>query len=159
MCDYVYLDGSSATVDSDFMLNWYIDNRYLRHYKGNQKVFVSVQQITFKFDDDSAEEFRDIPLQTELITNLNLKNCYNSKGLYKVLLLCDSLYLVLMDDNSDKTLTIRSNTSNNNYCMIYETDIPSLIQLGLLYVNNKLQFTDINKFDFKCLLKFEYEDI
>ena len=157
MCDYIYLDGSSATIDSDFMLNWYIDERYLRNKKENQKVFVSVQQITFIFIDDTEDDVQNVTIQTELITNLNLKNCYNSKGLYKVLLLCDSSFIIVVD-GADAILTIRSDTSNNNYYMIYETDTPSLIQLGLLYLNNKLQFTDENKVNFKCLLKFEYQD-
>ena len=158
MCDYIYLDGSSATVDSNFLLNWYIDERYLRNKKENQKVFVSVQQITFKFYDDSIESIMDVPVQAELITNLNLKNCYNSKGLYKVLLLCDTSVIVIQIAEDSRKQSTTSNTCNNNNYLIYETDTPSLIQLGLLLINESIQFADESKNDFKCLLKFEYQD-
>ena len=158
MCDYVYLDGSSATIDSDFMLNWYIDNRYLRHYKGNQKVFVSLQQISFQFEEITTQDVVDIQIQSELITNINLKNSYNTKGSYKVLSLCDSSFIILVD-GADKIKTIRTSTCNNNYYMVYETDTPLLIQLGIIVLNTKIQFTDLHKVNFKCLLKFEYEDI
>ena len=157
MCDYIYLDGSSATVDGDYLLNWYIDERYLRNKKENQKVFVSVQQISFQFEEVTDQDVIDILIQTELITNLNLKNCYNTKGLYKVLSLCDSSFIILVD-GEDKIKTIRSNTCNNNYYMIYEIDTPSLIQLGIMASNTKIQFTDLLKEKFKCLLKFEYQD-
>ena len=154
MCDYVYLDGSSATIDSDFMLNWYIDNRILRHYKGNQKVFVSVQQISFYVATTVIDTDKYIEFQTELISNLTLKNSYNTNGRYKVLSLCDSSLTVLTN-----TQTITTTTSNNNNYMVYEIDSPQLIQLGILYFNTALFFTDVNKVYFKCLLKFEYEDI
>ena len=42
--------------------------------------------------------------------------------------------------------------------MLYEINTPSLIQLGVLVINNSLEFTNNNKEQFKCLLKFEYQD-
>ena len=157
MCDYIYLDGSSATVDSNFLLNWYIDERYLRNKKENQKVFVSVQQITFNVEAITVEDEVNIILQTELITNINLINCYNTKGKYNILSLCDSS-VIIANDGTDNIQTIRTTTSNNNYYMLYEINTPSLIQLGVLVINNSLEFTNNNKEQFKCLLKFEYQD-
>ena len=157
MCDYIYLDGSSATVDSNFLLNWYIDERYLRNKKENQKVFVSVQQITFNVEAITVEDELNIILQTELITNINLINCYNTKGKYNILSLCDSS-VIIANDGTDNIQTIRTTTSNNNYYMLYEINTPSLIQLGVLVINNPLEFTNNNKEQFKCLLKFEYQD-
>ena len=143
MCDYIYLDGSSATVDGDYLLNWYIDERYLRNKKENQKVFVSVQQITFNVEAITVEDELNIILQTELITNINLINCYNTKGKYNILSLCDSS-VIIKNDGSDNIQTIRTTTSNNNYYMLYEINTPSLIQLGVLVVNNPLEFTNNN---------------
>ena len=157
MCDYIYLDGSSATVDSNFLLNWYIDERYLRNKKENQKVFVSVQQITFNVEEITADDELNILLQTELITNINLINCYNTKGKYNILSLCDSS-VIIKNDGTDNIQTIRTTTSNNNYYMLYEINTPSLIQLGVLVINNPLEFTNNNKEQFKCILKFEYQD-
>ena len=157
MCDYIYLDGSSATVDSNFLLNWYFDERYLRNKKENQKVFVSVQQITFNVEAITVEDELNIILQTELITNINLINCYNTKGKYNILSLCDSS-VIIANDGTDNIHTIRTTTSNNNYYMLYEINTPSLIQLGVLVINNSLEFTNNNKEQFKCLLKFEYQD-
>ena len=157
MCDYIYLDGSSATVDSNFLLNWYFDERYLRNKKENQKVFVSVQQITFNVEAITVEDELNIILQTELITNINLINCYNTKGKYNILSLCDSS-VIIENDGADNIQTIRTTTSNNNYYMLYEINTPSLIQLGVLVINNSLEFTNNNKEQFKCLLKFEYQD-
>ena len=161
MCDYIYLDGSSATVDGDYLLNWYIDERYLRNKKENQKIFVSVQQIAFETIFISLEDEQAIVTQIELITNLNLKNCYNTKGKYKVLTLCDSSDTIFTNGANVKNEIIKTTTCNNNYYMIFETDMPSQIQMGALIYNDSVQFDDTNKEYFKCMLcmlKFEYQD-
>ena len=164
MCDYVYLDGNfrageTADVvwdDSYHMFYWRIDIRRLKNYNRNQKIFVSVQQIVFRGLITTVPTDRTFLINTscELITNLRLKNCFNSYGQYNVLALCDTEY-------DFTTKLINTNTSNNNNSLRFEVDeITDIIQLGVNFENAYIDFSDDDDCKyFKCLLKFEYEDI
>ena len=159
MCDYIYLDGNYSGDTrwnaSTNMLSWTIDPRRLRHKKENQKIFVSVQQIMFLGPDTSGATVAG-SFVADLATNLNLKNCYNTFGQnsdfgrYNVLMMCDINY-----DGND---LINSNTSNNNNNIKFEVDVFDNIQLGVSYLNKYVDLSNSVDF-FKCLLKFEYEDI
>ena len=132
MCDYIYLDGNysgdTRWNTSNKMLSWTIDPRRLRHKKEDQKIFVSVQQFMFSGPDTSG-----VTYSAELITNLNLKNCYNTFGQnsdfgrYNVLMMCDIDY--------DGLGNMKSNTSNSNNSLKFEIDIFDTIQLGVNYLN------------------------
>ena len=159
MCDYIYLDGNYSGDTrwnaSTNMLSWTIDPRRLRHKKENQKIFVSVQQITFVGVKTGGATTAG-SFVSELVTNLNLKDCYNTYGnnsdfgRYNVLMMCDIYY--------NGAVMISSNTSNNNNNIKFEVDIFDNIQLGVSYLNEYVDLSgDVEHF--KCLLKFEYEDI
>ena len=164
MCDYIYLDGNfrageTADVvwdDSYKMFYWRIDRRRLKHYNGKQKIFVSVQQIVFRglITTNPIDRTFFINTSCELITNLKLKNCFNSYGQYNVLAMCDAEYAF-------EEKYINTNTCNNNNSLKFEIDeITDVIQLGANFENEYIDFSDeANCKFFKCLLKFEYEDI
>ena len=86
MCDYIYLDGLNATLD-DNILSWAINERYLTNKKPNQKMFVMVQQIRFKgIQTDPVTTATGLGNDiAELITNIKLKNSYNTIGRYNIL--------------------------------------------------------------------------
>ena len=55
--------------------------------------------------------------------------------------------------------TIGPNSCDTNSYLRYEINDFHDIQLGVLYLNVLITFDNTNKDFFKCLLKFEYEDI
>ena len=164
MCDYIYLDGyfqapddaSSRYDDAKHMFYWYVDMRRLKNYKENKKIFVSVQQISFRGNISITADADDYIKNTtcELITNLRLNNSYNSYGKNNVLLLCDA-------NVNTHTLYIESSSCNNNSYLTFEINsITDRIELGVNYQNKYIDFnvSDEDCQFFKCLLKFEYED-
>ena len=164
MCDYIYLDGLSATLDND-LLYWSIDERCLTNKKPNQKIFITVQQIRFTgSQSDPVSTVDGVSNDTaELITNLKLKNSYNTVGRYNVLSMCN---ISFYDDGANPNIrTIVPNACDTNSYLRYEIYNFDYIQLGLLYLNKLIQFSKSNnnlnyndKAFFKCLIKFEYED-
>ena len=163
MCDYIYLDGyfqapddiSSRYDNNTNMFYWYVDIRRLKNFKDNKKIFVSVQQLSFRGNITIAADADNYIKNStcELITNLRLNNSYNSYGKNNVLLLCDA-------NVNTNTLYIESSSSNNNSYLTFEINtITDRIELGVNYSNAYIDFNDdIDCQFFKCLLKFEYED-
>ena len=158
MCDYVYLDGLNATLDNN-LLSWDIDERHLTKKKPNQKMFATVQQIRFTgTQSDPATTIAGIGNDiAEIITNIKLKNSYNTVGRYNILSMCNITY----DDVAGTPVirTIAPNSCDSNSYLRYEINNFHDIQLGLLYLNVLITFDNTTKDFFKCLIKFEYEDI
>ena len=157
MCDYIYLDGLSATLDNN-LLYWSIDERYLTNKKPNQKIFVTVQQIRFTgTQSDPVVVVNGLSNDiAELVTNLKLKNSYNTGGKYNVLSMCNITYDE--DGGNPNIRTIAPNACDTNSYLKYEINNFDYIQLGLLYLNDMISISNINKDFFKCMLKFDYED-
>jgi hypothetical protein len=147
-CDYIYLDGRNCVLDADNYLNWELNPNYFRNKNQNlKKVSVSLQTVQF-IGNYVLDPELFYPNSCDIVTNLNFKNYYSTSGIKSLCIV--ETYL------DDAINTLKSEQHSSLPRIKYETDIPSQIQIGILFMNTLVNVETVSQ-HFRLLLKFDYE--